>query len=229
MLRQTRKIRFGKARPEKPRRVSSPSFWRRRRRASICAPPTTPISIADAAVARERARANGAVHPRVSIWGPFEARLQQPDILILGSLNEGTWPEAAEPGAWLNRPMRRDLGLPSPEEEIGRAAHDFVSLLGAKTVYLTRAGKVDGVPTVPSRWLMRLTALLKGMKLAERSRSPISRGSPGRARATGSSITLKIEAPAPTPAVELRPRKLSVTRNRALDCPTPTRSSPAAS
>jgi len=27
-------------------------------------------------------------HPRVHIWGPLEARLQQPDVLILGSLNE---------------------------------------------------------------------------------------------------------------------------------------------
>ncbi|MES1180028.1 MAG: double-strand break repair protein AddB, partial [Hyphomicrobium sp.] len=116
-------------------------------------------------LARENVRERTAVHPRISIWGPFEARLQQPDVLIVGSLNEGTWPEAAEPGAWLNRPMRSKLGLPSPEEETGRAAHDFVSLLGAETVYLTRAEKVDGVPTVPSRWLMRVTALLNGMEL----------------------------------------------------------------
>jgi ATP-dependent helicase/nuclease subunit B len=161
-------------------------------------------------LSRENVRERTAVHPRVSIWGPFEARLQQPDILVLGSLNEGTWPEAAEPGAWLNRPMRRDLGLPSPEEEIGRAAHDFVSLLGAKTVYLTRAGKVDGVPTVPSRWLMRLTALLKGMKLA----NVLEPDQPWLAWARARDRIkhhLKIEAPAPTPAVVLRPRKLSVT------------------
>ena len=123
--------------------------------------------------------------------------MQQPDILVLGSLNEGTWPEATEPGAWLNRPMRRDLGLPSPEEEIGRAAHDFVSLLGAKTVYLTRAGKVDGVPTVPSRWLMRLTALLKGMKLA----NVLEPDQPWLAWARARDRIkhhLKIEAPAPT-------------------------------
>ena len=162
-------------------------------------------------LSRENVRERTAVHPRVSIWGPFEARLQQPDILILGSLNEGTWPEAAEPGAWLNRPMRRDLGLPSPEEEIGRAAHDFVSLLGAKTVYLTRAEKVDGVPTVPSRWLMRLTALLKGMELCERSRTRSAVARLGARTRPDQASRVKIEAPAPTPAVALRPRKLSVT------------------
>ena len=62
-------------------------------------------------LARENVRERTPVHPRVSIWGPFEARLQQPDVLILGSLNEGTWPETADPGAWLNRPMRQQLKL----------------------------------------------------------------------------------------------------------------------
>ncbi len=138
-------------------------------------------------LARENVRERTAVHPRISIWGPFEARLQQPDVLIIGSLNEGTWPEAAEPGAWLNRPMRSELGLPSPEVEIGRAAHDFVSLLGAETVYLTRAEKVDGVPTVPSRWLMRVTALLKAWIFSKFS-NPISPGSLGRAPVIGSKM-----------------------------------------
>ncbi len=163
-------------------------------------------------LARENVRERNAVHPRVAIWGPFEARLQQPDILILGSLNEGTWPEAAEPGAWLNRPMRRDLGLPSPEEEIGRAAHDFVSLLGAKTVYLTRAEKVDGVPTVPSRWLMRLTALLKGMDLADVLEPDKPWLAWARARdRIDVDKRVRLGAPEPKPAVELRPRRMSVT------------------
>ncbi len=163
-------------------------------------------------LARENVRERRPVHPRIAIWGPFEARLQQPDVLVIGSLNEGTWPEAAEPGAWLNRPMRTELGLPSPEEEIGRAAHDFISLLGAKTVYLTRAEKVDGVPTVPSRWLMRVTALLEGMKLSDvleadkpwlawaRARDRID---PAKRRT--------VQAPEPRPPVDLRPRKMSVT------------------
>lgn len=165
-----------------------------------------------ALVARINVRERTPVHPRVSIWGPMEARLQQPDVLVLGSLNEGTWPEAAEPGAWLNRPMRRDIGLPAPEEEIGRAALDFTSLLGCKRVYLTRSEKIKGVPTVPSRWLMRIGALLSGMELNHtvygddrwlqwaRARDAID---PARRR--------KIDAPAPTPPVAIRPRRLSVT------------------
>ena len=170
--------------PEKPRRVSSPSF------ADPELPPTSRFRAADYAdlyatlLAKENVRRTNGRPSALFIWGPFEARLQQPDMLILGSLNEGTWPEAAEPGPWLNRPMRATLGLPSPEEEIGHAAHDFTSLLGAEAVYLTRAEKVDGVPTVPSRWLLRLNALLNGMDLSEALAPRRRRGSPGRARAT---------------------------------------------
>ncbi|MFA5955279.1 double-strand break repair protein AddB [Hyphomicrobium sp.] len=163
-------------------------------------------------LARENVRQRTHVHPRISIWGPFEARLQQPDVLIVGSLNEGTWPEAAEPGAWLNRPMRVELGLPSPEEETGRAAHDFVSLLGAETVYLTRAEKVDGVPTVPSRWLMRITALLKGMDLLPVLEAEKPWLAWARARDwIDPANRLVIQPPEPRPPVDMRPRKLSVT------------------
>ncbi len=164
-------------------------------------------------LARENVRERTPVHPRLSIWGPFEARLQQPDVLVLGSLNDGTWPEAAEPGAWLNRPMRAALGLPSPEEDIGRSAHDFISLLGAERVYLTRAEKIKGVPTVPSRWLMRLNALLNGLQLKDALAA--DRPWLGWARARDSideAGRIKIAAPAPTPALHLRPRRMSVTR-----------------
>ncbi|MEQ1716868.1 MAG: double-strand break repair protein AddB [Hyphomicrobium sp.] len=181
--------------------------------------PSPDISAADYAdlyrnlLARENVRERTPVHPRVAIWGPFESRLQQPDILILGSLNEGTWPESADPGAWLNRPMREKLGLPSPEVDIGRSAHDFLSLLGAERVYLTRAEKIKGVPTVPSRWLMRLSALLDGMDL----RDALTSDKPwlGWARARDSideTKRIRISPPEPRPPVALRPRRLSVTR-----------------
>jgi len=99
-------------------------------------------------------------HPRLSIWGPLEARLQRADLLVLGGLNEGTWPPAVETGPWLNRPMRSALGLPQPERRIGLSAHDFASALAADHVLLTRAEREGNAPTVASRWLARLDALL---------------------------------------------------------------------
>lgn len=164
-------------------------------------------------LARENVRERSPVHPRVAIWGPFEARLQQADVIVLGSLNEGTWPEAAEPGAWLNRPMRQSLKLPAPEEDIGRAAHDFASLLGAERVYLTRAQKINGVPTVPSRWLMRISALLGGMNLSEALKPDQPWLAWARARdAIDETKRIRISAPEPRPALGLRPRRMSVTR-----------------
>lgn len=153
------------------------------------------------------------VHPRLFIWGPLEARLQQADIVILGGLNEGTWPSAAEEDPWLSRPMRQQLGLPQPEEKIGRAAHDFSELLGGKRVYLTRAAKIDGVPSVPSRWLMRLEVLARGMGLDHIFDIPEGEHwlewAAARVRAEERS---PIVVPEPRPPVDARPRSLSVTQ-----------------
>jgi ATP-dependent helicase/nuclease subunit B len=128
--------------------------------------------------------------------------------VILGALNEGTWPQAADPGPWLSRPMRQALGLPPPEERIGQAAHDFAAQLGAPRVLLTRAAKVDGAPTVPSRWLLRLQALVKGMGHSLEPDRPWLAWA--RAR-NAVPERVRLSPPAPRPPVAARPRKLSVT------------------
>src|SRR5439155_3123641 len=105
-------------------------------------------------------------HPRLAIWGPVEARLQQADLVVLGGLNEGTWPGPAAFDPWMSRQMRREFGIAVPERAIGIAAHDFAQALGAPEVALTRASRRDGVPTVPSRWLLRLDTVLRAVGLA---------------------------------------------------------------
>jgi double-strand break repair protein AddB len=149
-------------------------------------------------------------HPRLFIWGPLEARLQQPDVVILGSLNEGVWPRAQEAGPWLSRPMREALGLPAPEAITGRSAHDFAQLLGARSVYLTRALKVEGVPTVPSRWLQRLLALVDAAGLSPRIAPELPFVEWARERDHAPRFT-PAEPPRPCPPVDARPRSLSVT------------------
>ncbi len=107
-------------------------------------------------------------HPRLFIWGQLEARLQQTDLTILAGLNEGVWPRTEEPGPWLNPSMRDSLGLPPLERRVGQAAHDFVQAAAGGEVVLSRAEKdMDGNPTVPSRWLIRLKALLAAGGIAE--------------------------------------------------------------
>ncbi len=96
---------------------------------------------------------------RVQILGPMEARLQSFDFAVLGGLNEGVWPQRTRNDPWLNRPMKRGMGLEPPERRLGAAAHDFAQGMGAGRVLLSRATRADGAPTVASRWLQRLTTL----------------------------------------------------------------------
>ena len=98
-------------------------------------------------------------HPRLAIYGQIEARLQTADLMILGSLNEGTWPAIAAPDPWLAPRVRIELGLPSLERNIGVAAHDFANALGAPEVLLTRARREGRSPTLASRFWLRLEAL----------------------------------------------------------------------
>ncbi|HKR20329.1 MAG TPA: double-strand break repair protein AddB, partial [Stellaceae bacterium] len=148
-------------------------------------------------------------HPRLFIWGLLEARLQQADLVILGGLNEGVWPARTDSDPWLSRPMRRDFGLPPPELRVGRAAHDFVQCLGACTVVLTRAARVEGNPTVPSRWLLRLETALRAAGLDAK----LYDGAPlaWQARLDDPGPARRIDPPEPRPPVEARPRHLSVT------------------
>lgn len=179
-----------------------------------------PLSSADYAefyrslIAGETVRPLTPVHPRLFIWGPFEARLQQPDIVILGGLNEGTWPATAVASPLLSRPMCEELGLPTPEQHIGYSAHDFASLMAARKVYLTRAAKSDGVQTVPSRWLMRMTSLLEGLEMADclapaKEDPPFAKLAEMRDQVT---TVPAVKRPAPKPPLTARPRRLSVTQ-----------------
>ncbi len=106
------------------------------------------------------------VHPRILILGQLEARLSDADLVIMGGLNEGTWPPDSGHDPWMSRPMRKAFGLPSSDQAIGISAHDFMQSFCAKKVVMTRSVKVDGSPTVPARWLDRLDTVLRGCEQA---------------------------------------------------------------
>jgi ATP-dependent helicase/nuclease subunit B len=145
------------------------------------------------------------------IYGQLEARLSHCQRVILGGLTEGVWPPAAHSDPWLNRPMRREIGLDLPERRIGLSAHDFAQLLGSPEIILTHAAKVGGAPAVASRFLHRLKAVAgdgrwdlareRGdvyLRLAEELDRPPA-------------VPKPIEQPAPRPPVSARPLALSVT------------------
>ncbi len=153
-----------------------------------------------------------ARHPRLFIWGLLEARLQRADVTILGGLNENTWPPEAKASPWMSRPMMRAFGLPLPERRIGLTAHDFTQAFSAPEVVLTRAARVEGTPQVPSRWLVRLETLLEGTASGEAFATAKAGPWLDWARQLNHTESQPCEPPLPKPAVELRPRALSVTR-----------------
>jgi ATP-dependent helicase/nuclease subunit B len=143
-------------------------------------------------------------HPRISIWGLLEARLQRADLVILGGLNEGVWPALPAPDPWLPPKVRANLDMPGLEFRIGLAAHDFASALGAPEVLITRAKRDSRSPTVASRFLLRLDAISGGLprdiKLERLTRAL---DDPGFVRPA--------DQPAPSPPQEQRPKAIGVT------------------
>ena len=147
---------------------------------------------------------------RAHIYGLLEARLQSVDRIVLGGLNEGTWPP---------RDAQRSLAVaadaPSrsasirPSAAPALSAHDFAQALGTGEVILARAAKVAGSPTVTSRFVQRIAALA-----GERWKAAVVRGDVYLkfARALDAPVEVKhVERPAPKPPRAARPSKLSVT------------------
>lgn len=156
-------------------------------------------------------RPRWGTHPRLHVLGALEARLQRFDRVILGGLNEGTWPAEPSPDPWMSRPMRRDFGLPALERRIGQAAHDVTMAIGSAEVVLTRSTRVEGTPTVPSRWLLRLDTVARALGAEARLR-PDPVPAAWHAALDRPAVVRPGSAPQPRPPVAVRPRRLSVTR-----------------
>jgi ATP-dependent helicase/nuclease subunit B len=144
-------------------------------------------------------------HARLAIYGLIEARLQSADVMVLGGLNEGTWPGIPAPDPWLAPRIRAELGLPGLERSIGIAAHDFGQALGAPTALITRSRRDARSPALASRLWLRLEAMAgerfpRAAKLERWSRAIDAGGTPRPAA-----------RPAPLPPAALRPRAISVT------------------
>ncbi len=159
-------------------------------------------------------RPRGGSHPRLAIRGTLEARLLGADRIVLGGLNEGTWPDDGDRDPWLSAAMREALGLPSHQRRVGLAAHDFAQAFAAEEIFLTRATRVEGTPTVPSRWLLRLETARVGeaIDLGRSASRPIS----WQAALDRPAASASMPPPEPRPPVAARPRSLSATQIETL-------------
>ena len=99
-------------------------------------------------------------HARVQILGLLEARMNRADLVVCAGLNEGVWPARGSVDALLAPPVLRTLGVPGSDFRIGLSAHDLAGTLGAPEVVLSRSARDEGGPAIPSRFLLRVQALL---------------------------------------------------------------------
>ena len=158
----------------------------------------------------------------VVIWSPWEARSHDAQLLILGGLNEGCWPETTTPDPWLNRPMRRQAGLPLPEHLLGLAAHDLQQAVAAPQVWLSRSKRSNDGETVPCRWLNRLINLLHGLPEQGGRRCLAAMTQRGQQWLDWTTALEKPSPerpavrPCPSPPAAARPCRLSVTEIRNL-------------
>jgi ATP-dependent helicase/nuclease subunit B len=167
-------------------------------------------SIHAALIAGKMVKPKSGSDPNVFIWGSLEARLQEVDTLVLGGLNETVWPARPPDDAFLSRGMKNSLKLEPSERRTGQAAHDFQMGLGAQTVILSRAARMEGAPTVASRWLQRLLAYAGETQAKAMAR----RGAQYLRWADDIDSLPNIDLerrPEPSPPLALRPRHFSIT------------------
>lgn len=157
---------------------------------------------------------------RLFIWGPLEARLQTADRIILGGLNEGSWPASISLDPWLGARSVEALGMTSMQTRLGLAAHDFAGLTAAGEVYVTRSVKDKSALTTSSRWLSRLRTLIDFID-SERASGRLDCQRPWQdwsrlldtASTNDPEIGLQISPcsfPQPCPLLQWRPQRISV-------------------
>lgn len=154
-------------------------------------------------------------HPRLFIWGALESRLQTVDTMVIGGLNEGSWPASTRNDPFMSRPMKMTLTLDPPERRTGLAAHDFQMAMGANQVIMSRSLRADNAPSVPSRWLQRLETVV-GQKITKHMRH---RGQTyvHWARELDQLKTVDfVTQPCPKPPLAARPKHFSVTEIETL-------------
>lgn len=163
----------------------------------------------------ERAPVKRNSHSALSILTPEQALFEKADTVIIGGLNDGSWPQPPAENPWLSPDMLKALGVPAPEGSIGHAALQFLQLASNSNVLITRAERAANAPTVVSPFLTRMLMVLKGAGLAKQIEGKTKLLDIHTALHTPASVN-PISAPEPRPPVSVRPKELPVTAVEAL-------------
>ena len=146
-------------------------------------------------------------HPRVAVYGLLEARMSRADLIICGGLAEGVWPASPAQDSLLPPAVLRALGVPGADFRIGLAAHDLAAALGAPDVVLSWAQRDEGGPVIPSRFVLRVKAML-----GDQLERHLERAAPDLARRIDAAKSVPPHPrPQPVPSAEQRKVDVSVT------------------
>ena len=173
-------------------------------------PPLILDSVLAALMSGEKVQPGERRRDDIHIWGELEARLQNPDLMILAGVNEDIWPPAADPGPWLSRGMRIAVGLEPPERQQGQAAHDFEMALGNTNVIIAFATRIGTSPALASRLVQRLDAFVG----EDHAKALRARGEHWLTQAASIDYAGRpqpAKRPYPRPPAKVRPRELSIT------------------
>lgn len=146
-------------------------------------------------------------HPRIAIYGLLESRMTRADLVVCAGLNEGVWPGRGVADSLLAPPILRVLGIPGGDFRIGLSAHDLAGALGAPEVILSRARRDESGPTIPSRFLLRVQAMLGDLEPAHRETAAADMGT----ALTRASAAPAYPRPAPRPDRSQRAVAISAT------------------
>ena len=151
----------------------------------------------------------------VEILNSIDARLVKADLIILAGLNNGIWPSKTQVNQWINKSIRNFLGMHPEEYLASKSAHDFYKLCHMSNVIITYSSYINQEPAYPSKWIIRLETLAEylGLKANLITNEPWNEIVKSIDQKEPKQLP---KIPAPTPKLELRPRKLSVTKIETL-------------
>ena len=149
---------------------------------------------------------------RLAILGAVESRMITADLVIISGLNEGVWPPKASQDLWMNQSMAEAMGLPHKQWRIALSAHDFMMAAAMPEVIITRSRRTNDAPTLPSRWLTRMDAVMKALAIDDLIAPKIPEDIAAILSYRSDVEATPIAPPAPKPPLAMRPTRFSATQ-----------------
>jgi ATP-dependent helicase/nuclease subunit B len=175
--------------------------------------PSSFLKIFDSLIANERLCLTPTKQARVKIFSLIDKKALDCDYVIITGLNEETFFKSRSYDVRIIQATYEILGLKKNDREFARVEQAFVNLLHRKNALLTRATIINGAPQTPSRLLVKLELMARKLRVQSLYNKDLSQEV--RTLYEPSEFA-QLSLPSPTPPVEKRLNRLSVTQVETL-------------